>query len=275
MTVDREAARRRVDDVTFWFHSVDFGGGVVAPGHKSAQTLAAELESLCLPSLVGKSVLDVGAWDGYFSFAAEARGAERVVALDHYVWEFDLYPWTLDREGQRAWLAEHGMDPDVPYQPEELPGVHRPGDLPGRQGFDTARELLGSSVEPVVADLMTMNLKELGTFDVVLYLGVLYHVKDPFLALRRLREVTRELAVVETSIMALPGYEDALLWRFMESRELDHDPTNWWQPNAAALEGMLRAAGFSEVERLVGPPAPEEIGGSHPQQYRAVMHARP
>jgi tRNA (mo5U34)-methyltransferase len=275
VSVDPSTARRRVDEVTFWFHSFDFGGGVTTQGHKSAETLAAELESLRLPSLDGKAVLDVGAWDGYFSFAAEERGATRVVALDHYVWQFDLYPWTLDREGQRAWLSRHGMDPDVAYQPEDLPGVYRPDELPGRQGFDTARELLGSKVEPVVADLVTTDLDALGTFDVVLYLGVLYHVKDPFLALRRLREVTRELAIIETSIMALPGHEDAMLWRFMEGRELDHDPTNWWQPNAAALEGMLTAAGFSQVERVVGPPAPDRIGGTEPQQFRAVIHARP
>jgi tRNA (mo5U34)-methyltransferase len=267
--------RSRVDGVTFWFHSIDVGDGVVTPGLKSAETLAAELASLRLPPLAGKSVLDIGAWDGYFAFAAEATGAERVVALDHYVWEFDLYPWTLDREGQRAWLAERGMDPDVSYQPEELPGVHRPDELPGRQGFDTARELLGSRVQPVVADLVTTDLDALGTFDVVLYLGVLYHVKDPFLALRRLREVTGELAIIETSIMALPGYEDAMLWRFMEGRELDDDPTNWWQPNAVALEGVLAAAGFSHVEQMVGPPPADQIGGTEPQQFRAVMHARP
>jgi tRNA (mo5U34)-methyltransferase len=265
----------RIEDVTFWFHSIDLGEGVVTPGQKSAETLAAELESLRLPPLEGKTVLDVGAWDGYFSFAAEARGAARVVALDHYVWQFDLYPWTLDPDEQRAWLRSKGRDPDAVYQPEELPDVYRPEELPGMAGFNTARSLLGSRVEPLVADFMDVDLGELGTFDVVLYLGVLYHIKDPFLALRRLREVTRDVAIVETSIMALPRFEEAAMWSFFEGRELDHDPTNWWQPNAAGLEAMLSAAGFRRVERVVGPPPPEEIGGAEPQQYRAVMHAYP
>jgi tRNA (mo5U34)-methyltransferase len=267
--------RSRVDEVTFWFHSIDVGDGIVTPGMKSAETLASELDSLQLPPLQGKSVLDIGAWDGYFSFAAEEAGAEHVVAMDQYVWEFDLYPWTLNREEQRAWLAEQGLDPKGSYQPEELPGVHHPGELPGMAGFTTARELRGSRVEPLVADLMTVDLSELGTFDVVLYLGVLYHIKDPLMALRRLRELTSELAVVETSIMAVPGYEDAALWRFIEDRELNGDPTNWWQPNDKGLEGMLRAAGFSRIESMVGPPAPEAIGGSEPQQFRAVVHAHP
>jgi tRNA (mo5U34)-methyltransferase len=268
-------AHRRIDDVTFWFHSIDVGGGVVTPGQKSADVLRTELESLGLPPLAGKSVLDVGAWDGYFSFAAEEQGAARVVALDHYVWQFDLYPWTLSPEEQRAWLRSKGADPDATYQPEGLPDVHRPDELPGKAGFDAARALRRSAVEPVVADFMTMDLAEVGAFDVVLYLGVLYHIKDPFLALRRLREITREVAIVETSIMALPGYEDNALWHFFEGRELDRDPTNWWQPNAAGLEAGLLGAGFSRVERRVGPPPPAQVGGTEPQQYRAVVHAYP
>jgi tRNA (mo5U34)-methyltransferase len=266
-------ARPRIEDVTFWFHSIDVGEGVVTPGQKSAEGLREELASLDLPPLAGKSVLDIGAWDGYFSFAAEERGAARVVALDHYVWQFDLYPWTLSPEEQREWLRSHGRDPDVALQPEQLPGVYRPDELPGMEGFSTARSLRGSAVEPVVADFMETDLDDLGTFDVVLYLGVLYHIRDPFLALRRLREVTREVAIVETSIMALPGYEENALWQFFEGRELDQDPTNWWQPNAAGLEAGLLGAGFSRVERKVGPPPPEQVGGSEPQQYRAVVHA--
>ena len=52
-------------------------------------------------------------------------------------------------------------------------------DLPGRRGFDFAHAALGSRVEPVVADFATVDLHALGAFDVVLYLGVLYHMKEP------------------------------------------------------------------------------------------------
>src|SRR5258706_6059935 len=69
-----------------WHHRIDLGSGLVTPG------LADRLPELerTLPEMAGGSVLDVGAWDGYYSFLAERRGAARVVALDHYVWGVDL-----------------------------------------------------------------------------------------------------------------------------------------------------------------------------------------
>src|SRR5690606_26765214 len=88
-----------------WFHRIDLGGGVVTPGLDDTAT---KLRQVRLPEdLTGKSVLDVGAWDGFFSFEAERRGASRVVALDGVVWKA----------------------PEI-----------------GRRGFDYARRALGSRV---------------------------------------------------------------------------------------------------------------------------------
>lgn len=70
-----------------WFHSVDLGNGVVTPGSKSLDVLHAEAEAVFGPlDLRGKSVLDIGAWNGYFSFEAKRRQAERVLATDHFCW---------------------------------------------------------------------------------------------------------------------------------------------------------------------------------------------
>src|SRR5947209_4915080 len=87
-----EAARRRAlaDSVTNWWHSVDLGYGVVTQGHKSIDQIHHEIAAFQFPDLGGKTFLDIGAWDGAFSFEAERRGARRVVALDHYVWSIDL-----------------------------------------------------------------------------------------------------------------------------------------------------------------------------------------
>src|ERR1700712_3578633 len=79
----RDALRRRVADIEWW-HTMDLGDGIVTPGaSKSAETLP----RLQMPAnLAGRTVLDVGAWDGFFSFEAERRGASRVVATDSFCW---------------------------------------------------------------------------------------------------------------------------------------------------------------------------------------------
>jgi len=261
-----------------WHHRIDLGDGITTPG------LADRLPELerTLPDLTGRSVLDIGAWDGYYSFLAERRGAARVVALDHYVWGIDM----VARNRHWAECAARGELPDTAR--DEIDFWH--DDLPGRRGFDLAREVLDSRVEPVVADFMRTDLEVLGRFDVVLYLGVLYHMPEPLTALRRLRAVTGEVAVIETEAVHVPQYRDEKLLRFFAADELHLDFGNWYAPSEAALHGLCRAAGFARVETTMGPPpAPPALTGlrraargvrnriSPPretlQRYRLVVHA--
>src|SRR5437588_3394678 len=164
--------QRLVGSSPVWSHSIDFGEGVVSAGVKSADLLRDELAALRLPDLTGRTVLDIGAWDGFYTFAAERAGAARVVALDHYAWSLDF----TDLPAYVMRCRELGLRPQ-PW--ETVPEAWRPDELPGKRGFDLAHSVLGSRAEPVVADFMTVNLDRLGTFDVVLYLGVLYHMQNP------------------------------------------------------------------------------------------------
>jgi tRNA (mo5U34)-methyltransferase len=253
-----------------WFHSIDLGDGRVTPGIKSPERLRSELVALNLPEdLSGRSVLDIGAWDGYFSFEAERRGAARVVALDYYAWALDL-------QAQRRYVIDC-RDQGVPPQPfDQVDDLWVEDDLPGRAGFELARRSLGSRVEPVVGDFMIMDLRALGTFDTVLFLGVLYHLEDPLRTLRRLRSVTAGFAIIETVCAVFPGFEHHQMWQFFETDELEGDPSNWWAPNAAALVGMCRAAGFRTVE-LKGHPTPTDPtpSGYDFHYGRAIVHAYP
>ena len=256
---DADSKRRAVHQVGFWWHSIDLGDGVVTPGQKSAELLESEWRTIDLPDLRGRSVLDIGGWDGYFAFAAERAGAERVAVLDHYVWSLDL------AGQQKDWQARQATG-EAP-EPYENSPFWQPDKMPGKAGFDTAREALGSSVEDIVADFATDELTPLGQWDVVLFLGVLYHLRDPFEAARRLRALTRQLAVIETHAVVVPGQDDVPLWRFFPGSELNADPSNWWAPNMAGLRALLVAAGFSDVTVKQGPPQ----GAT---EYRAVVHAR-
>jgi tRNA (mo5U34)-methyltransferase len=250
-----------VGEDIFWFHSIDFGDAV-SPGQKSLELLDTEWRQLRLPSLAGRSVLDIGAWDGYFSFRAEREGASRVVALDHYVWSLDL-------PAQQAYYRACKQAGAVPEPYHERPELWHPDSLPGMRAFSHARERLGSHVEPVVGDFMTT---EVDPCDVVLFLGVLYHVEDPLLTMRRLRALTRELAVIETAATHVAGH-DRPLFELFPSNELDGDVSNWWSPNEAGLHGLCRAAGFSNVETVARPPLDhlELVDGI--ARYRLVVHA--
>jgi tRNA (mo5U34)-methyltransferase len=235
----------RVDAIR-WYHTIDLGGGVVTRGVDDSPVRLARAQ---LPeSFHGKTVLDIGAWDGFFSFECERRGAARVVAADHFSW--------------------HGTG------------------WGSKAGFTLAREALGSRVEDIDIDVMDLAPERVGMFDVVLFLGVLYHLRHPFLALERVASVTRDYLIVET-VVDLVGFPRPAM-AFYPGRELNNDPTNWWGPNIPAVVGMLESLGFKEVAVPTNPPNAmyraaravyHRIRGKNRlreafRQDRAVFHAR-
>jgi tRNA (mo5U34)-methyltransferase len=271
---DVEELRARVAQ-TRWYHSIDLGSGVVTPG-ASVNTF---LDPAQLPDLRGKSVLDIGAWDGFYSFMAEQNGAARVVALDHYAWGVDFEA----RDKYWAECEAKGVLPDHALDTTEF----WRDDLPGRKGFELAHEALGSKVEPVVGDFMTMDLEPLGTFDVVLYLGVLYHMREPMHSLDRVRALTNGVAAIETEAIFVEGLEGLSLTTFNAGGEISADYGNWYVPTLAALRAWCRAAQFSRVETVVGPPprpvpeanvtngkAEKPIAKYSGKAYRAFVRAR-
>ena len=263
-TPEARELRARVAAVPFWCHSIDLGFSVMTPGIKTPESQATELRSLHLPDLRGKSVLDIGAWDGLYSFLAEERGAARVVACDWYV-------WALDREAKDRYKAECRAAGVPPQGFDRVPELWRHDDLPGKRGFDLARAARNSRVEPLVANYMTLNAADVGRFDVVLYLGVLYHMEDPLAALRRVRELTGGTAVIETEAIVIGGFERTAMSEFFPPEaKLSDDPTNFWAPNAPCLVALCRTAGFSHVDVLTPPPA---VASGRLRRYRLVVHA--
>ena len=229
-----------------WYHTIDLGGGVVTPGIDDSPQRLARVQ---LPrSLDGLSVLDIGAWDGFFSFECERRRASRVVAADYYSW--------------------HGAGWGT------------------KAGFTLAREVLGSTVEDVDIDVMDLSPERVGSFDLVLFLGVLYHLRHPFLALERVASVARDRLILET-VVDMTGFSRPAM-AFYPDRELNHDPTNWWGPNVPAVRGMLRSLGFEQVDTVTKMPNAAYRGAralyhrargrndvrSAFRQDRAVFHAR-
>jgi tRNA (mo5U34)-methyltransferase len=266
--LDRATKQQLVDAISPWHHSIDLGDGVVTPGGKTPHHFYDELRRLHLPDMAGRSVLDIGAWDGFYTFHAEHGGATRVVALDHYAWSIDFPKATAYRARQLA-----AGQPIRAFH--TVADVWDPVGLPGKRGFDLAYRARNSRADVVVDDFMTMDLRPLGAFDVVLFLGVIYHLEEPLRALRRVRQVTRGMAVIESEAVVLrevrgAGLEPrapAPLWQFVDAAQMHDDPTIWWVPTAEGLRAMCFAAGFSNAEIVAGPP--EDVSSN----YRVVVHA--
>lgn len=253
MTKDEK--QRLVDSVPFWFHSIDLGDGVVTPGRKPLLFIREEIEQMNLPDLRGKSVLDIGAWDGAFSFEAERRGASRVLALDHYAWSTDT--------SKHRQYADECEAKGIALSPFHLrPELWQPGKLLGKKGFDTAHSILHSFVECMVADFITVDPMQIGQFDITFFLGILYHISEPLTALKRLRSWTKEMAIIETQAVYIPDLENVPLFQFFESSALGNDPSNWWTPNLAGLISMCKAAGFADACQTGGayPPSSPSPG---------------
>ncbi len=233
--------------IPHWFHSIDFGHDIVTPGDKSPETLQKQLAELDLPNLQGKTVLDIGAWDGFYTWTAERLGASRVVSLDHFV-------WMLNREKATQIQSEWQKNGTTPI-PFESTAAWEPDKLPGKRGYDLACKVFNSQAESYIGDYLTVDYEELGgPFDVVFYLGVLYHMRNPILALEKVAAATKEVAIIETEA-CLPNYfTDETLCQFFERDELNGDFTNWWIPTEKAIVGLCRAAGFSRVKIVQGAP---------------------
>jgi tRNA (mo5U34)-methyltransferase len=226
--LSRDEIRRRIAELGDWFQNIDLDGVPTAPNHFLGDYPKFKWRTFehAIPAdLTGKSVLDVGCNAGFYSLEMKRRGASRVLGVD----------------SDPAYLAQARF----------------------------AAEVLGAEIEYRELDVYELaGLNE--RFDIVLFMGVLYHLRYPLLALDLLYEhVTKDILVFqslqrgsrdiqilekdydfwETGIFNRPGYP---VMHFVE-RRYAHDPTNWWIPNRACAEAMLRSAGFE----IVGHPEEE------------------
>lgn len=119
---------------------------------------------------------------------------------------------------------------------------------PKSTGFPIAAELLGSRLRCEVCNVYDVTRERHGTFDLVMFLGLLYHLRNPLLALDRIRDVMRDggLLFVETQMAvdpALAASETPAL-QFFPRDALMGDATNKWAPNPAALRALVEESGF-------------------------------
>ncbi|MBV8843170.1 MAG: TIGR04290 family methyltransferase [Bryobacterales bacterium] len=219
-----ENIRQRIGELGEWFQNLNLAGVETAPNHFLGDYPSFKwrrFEHAIPNDLRGKTVLDVGCNAGFYSIEMKRRGADRVL----------------------------GIDSDAGYLEQAR----------------FAAEVCGADIEFRLVDVYSVaDLKE--QFDLVLFMGVLYHLRHPLLALDLLHDhVVKDVMVfqsllrgaknapriaenypfTETGVFEKLGYP---VMHFVEHRYAD-DPTNWWFPNRACVEAMLRSSGFRIIDR--------------------------
>jgi tRNA (mo5U34)-methyltransferase len=194
-------------DHTGWWHSFELPDGRRIEGASPLTDLRERIGQFPIPEdLRGARVLDIGAWDGWFSFEMERRGAD-VLAVDNW---------------------------DNPH-------------------FHQIHAALKSRVEYRQLDVYELTPETVGRFDIVLFMGVLYHLKHPLLALERVCALTTGMAAVDSFILRerhRPGenVENRTVMEFYETDEFGGQTDNWCGPSLPCLMAMCRTAGFARVE---------------------------
>ena len=221
--LSRDQIARRVRELGDWFHNMDLGGVQTAPGHFLGDYPRVKFNGFAhaLPAdLEGRSVLDIGCNGGFYAIEMKRRGAGRVVAVD----------------SDDSYLAQGRFAAEVSGFPE----------------IEFAR-------------LDVYDVGALGErFDLVIFMGVLYHLRHPLLALDLIREhvagdlllfqsmqrgspevaaIEPDYPITDKAVFDQPGWPRL---HFIE-HQYSQDWTNWWAPNAAAAQAMLRASGFDIV----------------------------
>ncbi|MGH2963595.1 MAG: class I SAM-dependent methyltransferase [Solirubrobacterales bacterium] len=232
---DPETAAAVLDRVPLWFHTFSLNGSSGLYTHGVARDHRYRVPALP-GDFDGMSVLDIGTFDGFYAFVAEARGARRVVAVDN--------------EQYREWVSSRW-------------GI----ELKGGEGFAAIRELLDSDVDYHRIDAFDLDV--LGeTFDFILCFGILHRVENP---LGLLKIIRRRLAaggrvLLETHGAASRTSDSAVVSIPEPGGVYARDDFVYWGFTPPGLDAMARHAGFEGFELIDAPVIdghPRVLGSLH------------
>lgn len=177
-----------------------------------------------------------------------------LIGVEQLKERFAKYPIPADLTGKRA-LDIGAWTGWCSFELERRGAQVVAVDCMDLEEFRAAHKLLGSKVDYRVLDADELSPELLGTFDIVVFFGVLYHLRNPLLALENICRLTTDMALVESYVTdaTVPEGERSAkcLMEFYETNELGGQFDNWVGPNIACLLAMCRTAGFARV-RLEG-----------------------
>lgn len=239
----REELKAAVDAVPYWYHKVALPNDVTTPGWAPIDQSSYQIPA----DMNGATVLDIGAWDGYWTFEALRRGARMVTAVE------DFSDTTGDlTKADRSWRWKSFLL------------------CANALGFDKSRwEGLqndkGQSIEYYEADIQKAN-KLCCEYTNIFAFGVLYHLKHPLLALQNMRKLLLPGGTLHIETAILDGCQSAYCeygysgnecsFEFYPTNEYGMNTSNWFVGTLRAWSAMVEAAGFVDVEswKLVDDP---------------------
>jgi tRNA (mo5U34)-methyltransferase len=220
--MNKDELQQRIAAFPYWYHRIELTDGVTTPGWAPISADAYRIPD----DLSGKRVLDVGAWDGFWTFEAMKRGAAQVIAID----DFSDFVGEIEVEDRKAW-----------------------------ETFDLCREALGYDHDSCQRHEMTiydLTPETFGMFDVVFCFGVLYHLRWPMYAIDKLSDVYTGDLFMESAVSddfsayrggLGKGFGSDMVAEFYPNDEYGENETNWWAPTLRCMGSMVKASGFETV----------------------------
>lgn len=234
--MSKDELTAKVNSYPHWYHRIYLGQGIYThnrtPTHEGIWKLLRELFPI---DLKGSSVLDIGCNAGFFSIQMKLLKAGRVLGIDSKENFIQRIP---EKKGISQKLPDY-------YYLEQA---------------EFCRQIWNLDIEYMALDATHINMLN-ETFDIVLFMGILYHLRNPFRVLEDIGKLTKDVIVVETEVIS-PNDKNQVfvhhgptgkikktkttqgIMKFVEGDELNSDDTNWWIPDTECVKGMLRVSGF-------------------------------
>ena len=208
------AVRAEMTGFRDWYHKIDLGNGLITPGRDYESIWQVCRATMDRVNFAGKRVLDVGACDGLWAFEAERRGAALVVATDLFDYALERFLFCKRVLGSKV----------VPF-------------------YNVSVYDLSDSLGRYLTGTHPPFLPYFNRFDIVIFFGVLYHLRDPMLGLAQVRSVVKEGGTVLLETAYAHGEEKpVMLFGGGEVKRLYPDVGNWWAPSYSCLAEMCQTS---------------------------------
>lgn len=220
-----EEIQNVVKQLSPWYHKIDLGEGIVTPGYDFDAIWNIIRKTRDSLSYDNKTVLDIASFDGMWAFEAETLGAKTVVATDCYYETYKKFLFCRDVLNSNV-IPYYNVSP---YNVYERLDVFFQEDLSGTKPYERL-------------------------FDIVQHLGLLYHLREPFLSLSQARSVLKAegYLLIETAVV-VDETSSYMMFNGIPSPEprIYDDPTTWWAPTILCLKEMLKASLFEPIEETI------------------------